>query len=78
MLDPREDVKVESENFHLLEVITDSDYAGSRDDQKSTSSFQIYNGGNLIESRVRSQRRLRYLLERPNLSQWWQDAQMEC
>ena len=56
MLDPREDEDVDPEEFHLLEVITDSDYAGRRDDRKSTSSFQIYIDGNLIESRVRSQK----------------------
>ena len=56
MLDPREDEEVDPEEFHLLEVVTDSDYAGSREDRKSTSSFQIYIDGNLIESRVRSQK----------------------
>lgn len=55
MLDPREDEEVDPEEFHLLEVVTDSDYAGSREDRKSTSSFQIYIDGNLIESRVRKQ-----------------------
>ena len=32
-----------------------ADYAGNRDDRKSTTSFQIYIDGDLIESRVRMQ-----------------------
>ena len=80
MLDPREDEEVDPEEFHLLEVVTDSDYAGSREDRKSTSSFQIYIDGNLIESRVRSQKAIalssrdpRICLSRGRMLRWHAD-----
>lgn len=34
VLDPEEDVEVDPDDFHLLEVVTDSDDAGSREDRK--------------------------------------------
>ena len=57
VLDVREKDEVETENErHLLEVITDADYAGNKDDRKSTTSFQVFLDGSLIESKVRSQK----------------------
>lgn len=41
---------------HLVEILTDADYAGNRDDRKSATSFQIYIDGGLSESRVRTQK----------------------
>ena len=56
VLDTREDEEINSSPAHLVEVLTDADYAGNRDDRKSTTSFQVYIDGNLIESRVRTQK----------------------
>ena len=56
IMDVRELDEVESKKKHLLEVVCDSDYAGNRHDRKSTTSFQILLDGNLMESRVRSQK----------------------
>ena len=55
------DVKDEGEDDveddeHVLEVITDADYAGDRNERKSTTCFHVYFDGNLMESRVRSQK----------------------
>ena len=56
IMDVRDAEEVEDREKHLLEVVRDSDYAGNRNDRKSTSSFQILLDGNLMESRVRSQK----------------------
>ena len=56
VLDSREDEEINSGPVHLVEVLTDADYAGNRDDRKSTTSFQVFIDGNLIESRVRTQK----------------------
>ena len=37
-------------------MVTDADYAGNKNDRRSTASFQIFIDGNLMESRVRSQK----------------------
>ena len=54
------DVRPEEEAIeaaeHLIEVVTDADYAGNKNDRRSTSSFQIFVDGNLVESRVRAQK----------------------
>ena len=55
-MDTREDEEINSGPAHLVEVLTDADYAGNRDDRKSTTSFQVFIDGNLIESRVRTQK----------------------
>ena len=56
VLDVRDVEDCEAGPRHLLEVVCDADYAGNRNDRKSTSSFHLYLDGNLLESRVRSQR----------------------
>ena len=56
VMDVREGDEVEAKGEHLIEVITDADYAGNRNDRKSTTSFQIFIDGNLMESRVRTQK----------------------
>ena len=56
VLDTREEEEINNGPAHLVEVLTDADYAGNRDDRKSTTSFQVYIDGNLIESRVRTQK----------------------
>ena len=56
VMDMRCSVDVEPLEQHLIEVVTDADYAGNQHDQKSTSSFQIFMDGNLVESKVRSQK----------------------
>ena len=54
------DVRPEEEAIeaaeHLIEAVTDADYAGNKNDRRSTSSFQIFVDGNLVESRVRAQK----------------------
>ena len=52
----REMQDVEARKVHLLEVVTDSDYAGDQNSRKSITSFQVFLDGNLMESRVRSQK----------------------
>ena len=47
---------VEDKEQHLLEVVTDADYAGDRNDRRSTTSFQVFIDGNLMESSVRAQK----------------------
>ena len=56
VLDVRDVEDCEAGPRHLLEVVCDADCAGNRNDRKSTSSFHLYLDGNLLESRVRSQR----------------------
>ena len=56
VMDVREGDEVEAKEEHLIEVITDADYAGNRNDRKSTTSFQIFIDGNLMESRARAQK----------------------
>ena len=57
VMDVREEDGVE-EKKPLIEVVTDADYAGNKNDRRSTTSFQIFIDGNLMESRVRSQKAL--------------------
>ena len=54
MTDFREGAEVEEADQHLLEIVTDSDHAGNKNDRKSTTSMQLYLDGNLIDSKVRS------------------------
>ena len=56
MLDMREMQEIEVKKVHLMEVVTDSDYAGDQNSRKSITSFQVFLDGNLMESRVRSQK----------------------
>ena len=56
VMDVREADEAEDKEKRLLEVACDSDCAGNRNDRKSASSFQILLDGNLMESRVRSQK----------------------
>ena len=56
LLDRRLPGEVESQEHHLLEIITDADYAGNKVDRKSVSCTHCFMDGNLIESRVRSQK----------------------
>ena len=51
---------VEVKKVHLLEVVTDSDYAGDQNSRKSITSFQVFLDGNLMESRVRSQKSVKW------------------
>ena len=54
--DGREGDEAEAKEEHLIEVITDVDYAENRNDRKNAISFQIFIDGNLMESRVRTQK----------------------
>lgn len=56
VMDLREAEEVEDKQKHLLEIVTDADYAGNKDDRKSAKSFQVFLDGNLMESRVRGQK----------------------
>ena len=56
MMDFRDVAEVEDGEEHLLEIVTDSDHAGNKNDRKSTTSMQLYLDGNLIDSKVRSQK----------------------
>ena len=56
MLDTRDPDEIEDKPYNLVEVVCDSDYAGNKNDRKSTTSFQVFVDGNLIESRVRCQK----------------------
>ena len=56
VLDVRDACEVDPKPRHLIEVVCDADYAGNKDDRKSITSFQIFVDGNLIESRVRTQK----------------------
>ena len=56
VMDVREEDEAIEQPQHLLEVITDADYAGNKNDRKSTGSFQIFIDGNLVESKVRAQK----------------------
>ena len=47
---------IEDKEQHLLEVVTAADYAGDRNGCKSTTSFQVFIDGNLMEPRVRAQK----------------------
>ena len=58
MVDAREGDEAEEKEEHLIEVITDADHAGNRNDRKSATSFQIFTDGNLMELRVRTQKSL--------------------
>ena len=42
----------------ILESVTDSDWAGHREDRRSRSSVQIYFGGSLMASYVRTQKNI--------------------
>ncbi|CAJ1450844.1 unnamed protein product, partial [Effrenium voratum] len=56
MLDMRETQEIEVKKVHVMEVVTDSDYAGDQNSRKSITSFQVFLDGDLMESRVRSQK----------------------
>ena len=56
VMDVRDEEEVDERERHLIEVVTDADYAGNKNDRRSTTSFQIFIDGNLMESRVRSQK----------------------
>ena len=56
VMDFREIEEVEEAAQHLVEVVTDSDHAGNKNDRRSTTSMQIFIDGNLIDSKVRSQK----------------------
>ena len=56
MMDFREVEEVEDADKRLVEVVTDSDHAGNKNDRKSTTSMQVFIDGNLIDSKVRSQK----------------------
>ena len=49
VMDVREEEEAIEQPQRLLEVITDADYAGNKNDRKSTSSFQIFMDGNLVD-----------------------------
>ena len=55
-MDVRDEEEVDEKEKHLIEVVTDADYAGNKNDRRSTTSFQIFIDGNLMEPRVRSQK----------------------
>ena len=55
-MDFREVEEVEDAEQHLVKVVTDSDHAGNKNDRKSTTSMQVFIDGNLIDSKVRSQK----------------------
>ena len=56
VMDVREEDETEEKENHLIEVVTDADYAGNKNDRRSAASFQIFIDGNLMESRVRPQK----------------------
>ena len=56
VMDVRSEEEATEATEHLIEVVTDADYAGNKNDRRSTSSFQIFVDGNLVESRVRAQK----------------------
>ena len=56
VLDMRSIEDVEEKPDHMLEIVTDADYAGNQETRKSTTSYQIYMDGNLIEAKLRGQR----------------------
>ena len=56
VLDMRDADDVQEKAEHLLEVITDADQGGCRETRKSLTSYQLYLDGNLVESKVRSQK----------------------
>ena len=56
VMNVKDSEEVEDKEQHLLEVVTDADYAGDRNDRRSTTSFQVFIDGNLMESRVRAQK----------------------
>ena len=56
VMDVRPEEEATEATEHLIEVVTDADDAGNKNDRRSTSSFQIFVDGNLVESRVRAQK----------------------
>ena len=56
MMDLRIADEAEESEEHLLEIVTDAGYAGNKNDRKSTTSFQLFLYGNLMESKVRTQK----------------------
>ena len=56
VMDRRSHEETNEKQKHLLEVITDADYAGCKTTRKSLSCHQIFLDGNLLESKVRSQK----------------------
>ena len=60
ILDMGEMQEIEVKKVHLMEVVTDSDHAGDQNSRKSITSFQVFLDGNLMESRVRRQKRISF------------------
>ena len=56
VLDRRSAEDLEDDETHLLEVVTDADYAGCKNTRKSISCHRIFLDGNLLESKVRGQK----------------------
>src|SRR3954466_4462799 len=52
---PRKGILLGSHNHLRVEVYTDADWAGSRDDRKSTSGYCSFVGGNLVTWRSKKQ-----------------------
>ena len=76
-MDTREAEEVEEKQMRLLEIVTDADYAGNKNDRKSTTSFQVFLDGNLMESRVEAKRAFHSPQENQSLSLWWVAVQMD-
>ena len=55
-----------------------TEHAGNKNDRKSTTSMQLYLDGNLIDSKVRSQKAIALSQERVSSWPWSQDAQKGC
>ena len=77
VMDTREAEEVEEKQMRLLEIVTDADYAGNKNDRKSTTSFQVFLDGNLMESRVEAKRAFHSPQENQSLSLWWVAVQMD-
>ena len=69
------DVRNEEETTVLPEH---ADYAGSKNDRRSTSSFQIFVDGNLVESRVRAQKSIALFEGNQSSSPWSLAALKGC
>ena len=70
--------EVESKEQHLLEVVTDADYAGDRNDRRSTTSFQVFIDGNLMNRGSEHRKQYPCPLGSRNLWRWLQDPQTGC
>ena len=60
ILDRRDIDEIESQDYHLIEVITDADLAGCKSSRKSLTCFHIFLDGCLIESKVQSQKAIAF------------------